>query len=75
MNKPFASSVACLAVIATVVAAQTPSPSLPDQFYAAIRANDQAQIETLLRNGAAVDVKDRRGRRHAVDECVGIRLD
>ena len=61
MNKKFASCAACLAVIVAVATAQTPPPALSDQFYAAIRTNDNAQIETLLRNGAAVDVSDRRG--------------
>ena len=61
MNKKFASCAACLAVIVAVATAQTPLPAVPDQFYAAIRGNDNAQIETLLRNGAAVDVRDRRG--------------
>jgi ankyrin repeat protein len=61
MNRMFAASAACLAVVVAAVGAQTPPAALSDQFYAAIRTNDRAQIETLLRNGAEVDVRERRG--------------
>jgi ankyrin repeat protein len=61
MNKMFASCAACLAVIVAVASAQTPPAAVSDQFYAAIRSNDNTQVETLLRNGAAVEVRDRRG--------------
>jgi ankyrin repeat protein len=61
MKKTLASCAAVLAVIVAAVRAQTPPPAVADQFYAAIRANDHAQVETVLRNGTNVDVKDRRG--------------
>ena len=61
MNKMFASCAACLAVIVAVATAQTRPAAVSDQFYAAIRGNDNTRVDTLLRNGAAVDVRDRRG--------------
>jgi ankyrin repeat protein len=43
------------------LAAQTPPTGPADQFYAAIRSGDVAQVRTLLQHGADVNVKDRRG--------------
>jgi len=43
------------------VAAQTPPVTVSDQFYNAIRSGDIGQLQALLKNGADVNAKERRG--------------
>ena len=49
-----------LVLCGTVVGAQDPG-SLSDEFYASVRANDLARLETLLKSGANPNVPDPRG--------------
>ena len=50
-----------IAVAAVTLGAQTPPPSVSEQFYAAIRGGDHARVAVLAMNAADVNVSERRG--------------
>ncbi len=61
MINPTARVAFCLTISLVSVAAQAPVPTPADDFYAAIRGGDVAKVGTLVRGGADVNIKDRRG--------------
>ena len=51
----------CFATAVVSVAAQAPTPTLVDSFYAAIRSGNPTQLTSLIQQGSDVNVKERRG--------------
>ena len=51
----------CFATAIVGLSAQGPAPTASDQFYAAIRGGDLAQLTSLIQKGSDVNVKERRG--------------
>jgi hypothetical protein len=60
MTKPAAGFAFCMTIGLVGLTAQAPVP-VGDALYAAIRGGDMSQVSALLRGGADVNVKDRRG--------------
>src|SRR5262245_3269930 len=61
MSIAFRAAVVVLTAMAVGLAAQSEAPSAADRLYTAIRSGDAAQVDALVKAGADVNSKERRG--------------